>query len=364
MSHPAINLPQSVKLAGIIVALALIYFLARDLFRTDAVNAADAAPQGLFVVVADAVAPQEWSAEVVLRGRTEAERKVVVRAETAGAIAETPAVLGSMVESGDVLCRISINERRAFLAEARAAQAKAQLDYDAAVKLNQEGFRAETAVAAAKAARDQAAAQVERARIELAKTDIVAPFAGVFDRREVEVGDFLSIGDACGTVIQANPFLVTGAVSEREVGKIEKGDMGVARLATGETIEGVVKFVSAAANPATRTFDVELVIPNEDGRLRDGVTADFTIYAKKRRAYRVLRSALVLNDENEIGLRTLSPDNEVQFSPVNLLGEDNLGVWVAGLNGEIRVITRGQGFVSTGQKVDIAPKDDPAGEDL
>ena len=354
MNEPAINLPSSVKLAGIFAALILIYFLARGLFSGPEASVEDTASNGKFVVVATTVAPAEWSDEIVIRGRTEAERKVVVRAETSGVIAATPAELGAQVKSGEVLCRLSVDARQAQLAEARAALAKSKLDYDAALRLSEGGFRSETAVAAAKAARDQAAAQAERARIELSKTNIAAPFDGVFDGRSVEVGDFVSVGDPCGVVIKSSPFLVIGAVSEREVGKIEKGNRGVARLATGETIEGVVRFVGSAADPATRTFNVELEIPNEEGTLRDGVTADFTVYAGNSRAHRVPRSSLVQNDEGAIGVRILTADNNVQFANVNLLGEDTNGIWISGLNGAARVITRGQEYVSDGQSVDVA----------
>ena len=354
MNEPAINLPSSVKLAGIFAALILIYFLARGLFAGPETEAENAAANGKFVVVAANVSPAQWSDEVVIRGRTEAERKVVVRAETAGVIAATPAELGAQVKTGDVLCRLNVDARQAQLAEARAALAKSELDYDAALRLSEGGFRSETAVAAAKAARDQAAAQAERARIELSKTNIAAPFDGVFDGRNVEVGDFVSVGDPCGVVIKNSPFLVIGAVSEREVGKLAKGNRGIARLATGETIEGVVRFVGSAADPATRTFDVELVIPNEDGSLRDGVTADFTVYAGNANAHRVPRSTLVQNDDGVIGVRLLSADNNVQFASVNLLGEDANGIWVSGLNGAVRVITRGQEYVSDGQSVEVA----------
>ena len=349
------NISQSVKLAGIIALAVVFYFLVRGLFgggSTD--NMAAAAPETHFTVIAKTASPEEWRDEIVVRGRTEAEKKVIVRAETAGVIIETPADLGARVHAGDILCKIGVDARQAQLAEARAALAKTQLDYQAAVRLNKEGFRAKTGVAAAKAARDQAAAQVERARLELAKTEITAPFDGIFDHRNVETGDFLNIGDPCGTVIQLSPFLVVGAVSEREVGKIAKGDRAAARLATGETAEGVIRFVASAADPATRTFNIELEVPNEDGALRDGVTADFTVFARSQKAYRVLRSSLVLNDDGDIGLRTLSPDNEVQFEKVRLLGEDAEGVLVTGLNGEARVITRGQEFVSAGQKVGVA----------
>ncbi|WP_133162304.1 efflux RND transporter periplasmic adaptor subunit [Hyphococcus luteus] len=354
------NVPQSVKLAGVFVVLIVLYFLVKGLFGGAPASSEDAgaaAPDD-FTVIYQTVTPQDWRDEVIVRGRTEADRKVIVRAETSGAVAETPAELGALVSKGDILCRLNVDARQAQLAEARASLAKAKLDYDAAVKLNEDGFRSETAVAQARAMRDQAAAQLERARNELQKTDIKAPFDGVFDKRHVELGDFMNVGDPCATVIQRSPFLVVGAVSERDVAKIKKGDRGRARLATGETIDGVVRFVATSAEPATRTFDVELEVPNEDGLLRDGVTAEFTVFAEERSAHRVPRAALVLNDGGDIGLRTLDEENIVGFEPVRLIGETPSGVWVAGLSGDARVITGGQLYVNEGQKVAAVEADE------
>ena len=357
------NVSQSVKLAGIIIAVAILYFMVRGMFSAApaAGETTAAAEPERFTVIARTISPQEWRDVITVRGRSEAEKKVIVRAETAGAVTETPTALGAVVNAGDVLCRIGVDARQAQLAEARAALARTQLDFDAAVRLNEEGFRAETGVAAARASRDQAAAQVERARLELAKTEILAPFDGVFDHRAAEIGDFLSIGDPCGTVIQPTPFLITGAVSERDVGKISKGDRGVATLATGETVEGAVRFIASAADPSTRTFSVELEVPNEDGKLRDGVTAEFRIFAEKRNAHHAPRSTLVLNDAGEIGIRTLTDENVVQFARVRLIGEEATGVWVDGLSGDVRVITQGQSFVSAGQEVDVSDGADTAG---
>ncbi len=343
---------QSVKLAGVFIALIVLYFLVKGLFSgAPATPETAGASEPDFTVVYETSSPQDWRDQVMVRGRTEAERKVIVRAETSGAVAETPAELGAVVSEGDILCRLNVDARAAQLAEARAALAKAKLDYDAAVKLSEDGFRSETAVASAKAVRDQAAAQLERAQYELNKTEIKAPFDGVYDKRHVEVGDFMNVGDPCATVIQRSPFLVVGAISEKDVAKIKKGDRGRARLVTGETLDGVVRFVAASADPATRTFDVELEVPNEDGALRDGVTAEFTVFAEEKSAHLVPRAALVLDDEGEIGLRTLGADNVVDFQPVRLIGETPSGVWVSGLSGDVRIITGGQLYVTEGQTV-------------
>lgn len=347
------QLSASVKTALAILAALVLYFGARTIFAGAGDHGTEEAAAGPFRVVAETVEPDPWRDEVVVRGRTEALRKVVVRAETAGVVAETPVEPGTVVDSGQTLCRLKIDARRAALAEARAALAKADLDYDAAVKLAEAGFRAETGVAAAKAARELARANVEQASVAVAKTNIEAPFAGIFDARLAEAGDFLGVGDPCGVLIQQDPFLVVGAVSERDVAKIAKGDKGVARLADGTTLEGVVRVVATAADEVTRTFEVQLEVPNGNGALRDGLTASFTVFADRREAYLIARSALSLDDQGRIGVRFVDAGDIVGFAPVALLGEADNGVWVSGLSGAVRIITRGQDFVMPGQKVAV-----------
>lgn len=356
---------SSYKLAGLIALVVIGYFLIRGLLNAaggggdlaagpGAGNVDNANGAEVFSVVVAPSTPQTWQQTVLVRGRTEAIRKVVVRAETTGVVTKTPTDIGSQVKAGDVLCRLQVDARQAQLNQAKAAIDKARIDFNAAKELRNEGFGSDTALATAKAALDLALANQRTAELALAQTLIRAPFDGVFDARDAEAGDLLRSGDACGTVIQQSPYLVVGAVSELDVSKISVGDTGIARLATGETIEGKVRFVARAADTATRTFDVELEIPNVDNQLRDGVTAEFNIQARRREAYLVKRSALILNDAGAIGLRTVNADNVVTFVPVSLLGDSAQGVWVSGPEGAINVITRGQEYVIAGQKVQIA----------
>ncbi|MEM6413479.1 MAG: efflux RND transporter periplasmic adaptor subunit [Pseudomonadota bacterium] len=355
------QISSSVRAALIIAATIAVYFVFKGVTGGGAQEdkeAKESSEAPAFTVVVTPVEPEVWRDTVTVRGRTEAARKVTVRAETPGAIAETPVAQGTKVKKGDVLCRLKIDARRAGVAEARASRKRAQLDYNAAAQLAKEGFRSETSLAAFKAALDLAIAAEEQARLELARTEISAPFDGIFDNRAVEVGDYLRVGDACGVVMQPSPFLVTGSVSERDIVKISKGDQGVARLVTGEEVEGTVRFVASVAEPATRTFAVELEVQNVEGTLRDGVTAEFDIFARPRNAFFVPRSALTLDDEGRIGIRTVNADSAVEFNVVELIGEDDKGVWTSGLTGKSDVIIRGQNFVRAGQKVKTASPDD------
>jgi len=348
---------SSYKLAALIACAVVFYFLVRTMLGgfagPDEQTQTEDAVQPRFAVLATRVEPQAWQENLAVRGRTEAVRKVTVRAETSGLVAATPTNIGSQVAQGDILCRLQVDARQAQRDQARAALTKAKIDYEAARTLKSEGFSSDTAVASARAAFDLATANLKQAQTGLDQSVIRAPFDGVFDERLAEAGDLLRTGDPCGVVIQQSPYLVVGAISERNVGKVSVGDRGVARLVTGETVEGTIRYVAQAADPSTRTFDVELEIPNTDGKLRDGVTAEFTITASRRAAHVIKRSALVLNDEGSIGVRTVE-DNVVNFKPVTPLGDAANGFWVAGLDGAVDLITRGQEFVVDGQTVEVA----------
>ena len=327
----------------------IVYFVVRGLDNGQTTQTT--ASEVGFSVIASPSTPREWRDVITVRGEAQAIRKVIAKAETSGVVAKTPVDPGSFVKTGDLLCELSVDARIAQLNEAKAALKKAQLDFDAAKALSEEGFQSATGVAGAQAALDLSRASVERASIEYSKTKIKAPFDGVFDDRDVEVGDFIRVGDPCGTLIQQDPFLITGAVSERVVARISKGDRGIATLATGEIIEGVVRFVGTAADPETRTFRVELQADNADRVLRDGVTAEFDIFASNRTAHIVPRSAIVLDEDGVLGVKTLDPSNMVIFNPVTLLEDGDDGVWIDGLSDVVNIIIRGQNYVRAGETV-------------
>lgn len=291
-------------------------------------------------------------ADLMLRGQTEAFRKVTLRAETAGVVAAIRADKGAAVKTGDVVCELHVDSRQAMLDGAQARTRQAWLEYDAARQLEAKGHRSETQTAAAKAAYEAALAETKRLEEELANTVIRAAFDGVVDQRMVDVGDYMNTGSPCAVLMAEDPFLVVGQVSERDVNSVKPGDKGVARLVTGETVEGTIRFVSKVADPATRTFRVELEVPNPGGTLRDGVTAEMRIAVREVRAHRVSPAILSLDDAGQIGVRIIE-DGVVKFMPVGIVSDAADGVWISGLPETVTIITVGQDYVSNGQKVSV-----------
>ena len=294
---------------------------------------------------------QTRTAEVVLRGRTEARRKVDVKAETHGRIIELPLEEGARVQAGDVLVRLAPEDRPARLAEAQALLEQRRMEYEAARRLAEKGFRAETQLAASKAALEAAQAALERAAVENANTVIEAPLGGVLGERQVEVGDFVEQGDPVARILELDPILAVAQISERNVLQVSVGDRALIRPLGGQEIEAAVRFIGREADPATRTYRLEAEAANPDLALVDGMTAELRVPLEPITAHLVSPAILSLAENGIVGVKLVGPDNTVVFQPVEIVGDDPKGVWLTGLPERVTLITVGQEFVTEGQRV-------------
>lgn len=288
---------------------------------------------------------------VILRGETQALRQVEVRAETTSTVISEPLRKGAKVAAGDVLCRLDPGTRNATLIEAQARLKEAEINFTAASKLSEGGYASETRLAAAEAAERAAQAAVAAAEREIGRLTLKAPFAGLLESDTAELGSLMQPGSLCATVIQLDTIKLVGFVPEAEVNKVELAAPARAELSTGQEIEGQVTFISRAADPATRTFEVEITVPNPDLRIRDGQTADIAISSQGTLAHRLPQSALTLNNEGRLGVRTVREDDTVGFVPVTILRDSADGVWLGGLPERANVIVVGQDFVTEGVAV-------------
>lgn len=304
-------------------------------------------------VRARVLAAEMQTEDVIVRGRTEADRRVTVRAETTGRVVELAVDKGDRVAAGDLLCRIAVDTRGARLEEARQAVNQARIEFDGAQRLRERGLQSETAIAGAEARLATARANLAQSELDLERTEVRAPFAGVVEARPVEIGDLLQAGSTCMTVVDPDPMMLVGQIAERDVGRVRPGAPGFGALLTGQTVAGEVAFVASAGDPITRTFRVEVAVANEDGELRDGITAEIRLPVEEFLAHRVPSSILALDDVGDIGVRILDANDRVRFVNVAVLKDAADGVWVRGLPDPAKVITVGQELVTPGQQVEV-----------
>jgi multidrug efflux system membrane fusion protein len=344
--------------AAVVILILVVVWVGSGVFgshkQQDAASDAAAKNNDVSRVQVRTLIASPRDAMLAIRGRTQALHWVDTRAQVDGIVKTIHFEKGDHVKAGDVLCELVVNDRGAKLDQAKALVAERQKEWDAADNLVKQGAMSATAAKQAMAALEAARAEERTQDIELGNTRIRAPFSGYVDDRYVNVGDYMRVGDKCELVIAPEPFLAVGAVSEQDVGKLKIGAPASATLVTGETVQGKVYFVATKADPATRTFRVEVELPNSDARLRDGVSADIHIPVKQVEAMNISPGILVLNDNGVVGVRIVE-SSIVHFKPVNIISDGPDGMWVSGLPSGTSVITVGQEFVAEGSRVKAVP---------
>lgn len=339
---------------GIIIAVGvwMLSGLGSEPAATDtALKTSNGLATGLPQVRVSTHTAQEISREVLVNARTEPDRRVELRTEVEGRVNRILVERGQAVAAGELLFALDNRDREARLAEAASRVNQREIEYAAIQNLRGQQFTTEVQAAEALAQLESARAARASMQLEMANTTIEAPFAGLVQERQIEIGDFLRAGDSLAELVDLDPIIVTGNVNEREIGHIKVGGSGSAILVDGSEVQGSVRYISRVADAATRTFLVELAVPNPDNAIRAGSTARLRLYADSVRVHTLSSALLSLADDGTVGVKVVDERSIVRFYPVQIVGATQEGLHVTGLPDSIRLITVGQGFVQEGQQV-------------
>lgn len=352
------KLNTSYIVAGSLVVLGLVWFIVNNIgekepfpVSTPATAKAEARSE-LPTVQVRRIRASQHPDILELYGQTQANREVAVKAETAGLVAQVLVSEGARVTKGQTLCRQDLNARQALVDQALANIRSIEADLNAARTLAEKGFQSQTRVTAIEAQLDGARAGLKQAEIEADNINIRAPFSGLWERQDAQIGDYLAPGMSCGLLVDLSPLKTNVQLTETQLSRISKGTAASIELATGQTVQGQVSFIESKAAPATRTFRAEIHVPNSDYALKSGVTATVRMTSGNTPAQQVPGNILTLADSGDIGVRYIDESDVVQFAVVKTIDEDKNGLWVTGLPDNTRIITEGQDFVSVGMQVD------------
>lgn len=293
---------------------------------------------------------QPMPLEVPLRGRTKAKSVVSVAPETTGIVSAVNVVKGQKVAKGEVICTIDEGTRAAAVAQAEASLAQAQVDFDTNKQLREKGLAAANTANALESALKAAQAAFDQAKQEFDRTQVKSWATGVVQDPVVTVGTMIQAGQPCATVVELDPMLFVANVPEARIARAELGLPAKITTVTGQSVEGKVSYIASLADEATRSFPIEIELPNTDGKVLSGVTATATVSMGTLPAHLLPQSVLTLNDEGALGVRAVK-DGMVEFYAVTILSDSREGVWVTGLPPTVDVITMGQEYVVPGQKV-------------
>ena len=188
-------------------------------------------------------------------------------------------------------------------------------------------------------------------KLDIAKTNISAPFDGIISEKMVEETEFISVGTPLFTIIDLDPIKIEGYLSEFDVNKVSVGTNAIIEDSNGIKKNGTITFISPSAEISTRTFEITIEANNKDLTYKSGITTKIIIKGSELKAHKIPPSILTLLDDGTVGVKAVNKENTVVFYPTKTIKDTIDGMWVSGLPESVNLIISGQEYISIGEKI-------------
>jgi membrane fusion protein (multidrug efflux system) len=227
-------------------------------------------PEAVTTIVA---AEDEWPSTLTAIGTVAAVRGVTVSADLPGVVERIAFESGQSVDQGEVLALLDTRQERSQLAAVEAQRDLARLNFERMDGLMTEKVISRAEFDRATAEQRQAEARVGEIKATIDRKTIRAPFAGILGIRHVNLGQYLSGGDALVTLQSLDPIYVNFGVPQQAIANVRAGRTV---HVSGEEFAGVpftgtITAIDSIVDESTRNVQVQATFRNPQGKLRPGM---------------------------------------------------------------------------------------------
>ena len=342
----------------IIVLVTLLWFSYGTFFQKDSLVYSEDKNLKPLVSIEEIYA-QNKLVKLQLVGVIGTKNNINVMSELSGRIESVHFNKGDFVKKGEVIYSLEINDKQINLDKAKALLKQRQIEYMSSDSLNKMGYKSESSFAGSLAELKVAESDVRRAEIDLDNCNIRAPFDGVLDTINAKKGMLINQSTPLARIIECKEYIVKTKIPEKNISKLEAQEAEITLPAFDHTLKGIVSGVSMKSDDNTRSYEVEINIPELEGKCMNivGMTADVSLDIYQTKSYRIPSYAFSLSDDGLIGVKILSDNNTVEFQVADVLEEDSEGYFWAKLPknivGKIHIITQGHTYVKIGEKIQV-----------
>ena len=306
-------------------------------------------------VVVEEVREERARSRIEVVGTLEAVERASISARISGQIIELPVVLGSKVEKGDLLLKISAGEISAKVLQAEAQLSQARRNLARETKLQKQGASTQETVKSLKDGVNIAAAAYQEAKTMLDYTIITAPFSGTITQKIANIGDLASPGKLLLNIENSEELQVLARVPEALLLKIATGDtLPVQIPAASLLLIGEVAEVAPAADPLSRTAAVKINIPSGPD-LRVGQFARIGLEGADESTLMLPQSAVLARGQMDLVFVVEQPGKIARMRIVTTGAVYDGEVEIlSGLDpGELAVVSPNVALLQDGQPLDI-----------
>ncbi len=294
-------------------------------------------------------------------GTLEAENEVDIVARTSGPVTEILAEEGEMIRSGQLIARIDPREARNQVSIASVGRDEANLAFDRTKNSFDQGLVSQEAYDVALSKLSSTEAQLESAKIQLAYTEIKAPFGALVVTRDIKLAQYVTPGTTLFRVSDFTPLLCRVEVPEKDLPRISLGQEAHLRVEAypEDRFEASVARMRPTIDPATGTFTVTLEVDGRN-RLRPGMFASVYLQTDTHENALVIpRESLVLDSLGDTVY--VMSDGTAQRREVRLGLRDETSVEITeGLSQGDLLIVLGQDGLADGTPIEVLGDVPPA----
>lgn len=321
------------------------------------------------------VGNQTGDADTRYSGEVKARYEADLAFRVGGKVVSRKAEPGDSVSTGQVLAQLDTTDLNLNLASAKAALAAAEADYTHAQAelarangLRRKQFIGQSALDAAQAANDAAAARVASAKAQLklsgnqaGYTELKADQNGVITAAYAEAGQVVAAGTPVAHIAYDGEREVQIRVGENTAQNLRAGQPASIRLwSQDKQLQGKIREVSPATD-TTRSFLVKISLIDPPQDLRLGITADVSLPGNATDGTSWLPASALFQQDKQTAVWALGNNNQVSIQPVTVTAYHEEGMTISGLPAGTRVIAAGVHKLYAGQTVNPVPYDGKAG---
>lgn len=317
------------------------------------------APPPPAVIASAVVEAQSWQPFLHAVGSVTATQGIYVTTEVAGKVDEILAVSGQTVKAGDLLLRLDDSVDQADLKGLIAQRKLAQLQFERNRKLLKDKSVSRSDYDQSRASLDSAEAAVAAKQALIHKKAITAPFGGQLGIGDINLGQYLSPGDAIVSLQSLDPVYVDYHLPERHLPDVQVGQAVEVEVQAwpGRRFKGAVSAINPGIDRGTRTLRLRATLDNPESLLRPGMFAEVdTVLPKRDDILTLPRTAVTYNPYGESVFVIQQTDKGlvVQNRPVETGAVRGGRVEVTkGLQAGEQVVSAGQNKLRNGQSVTI-----------
>jgi multidrug efflux system membrane fusion protein len=280
--------------------------------------------------------------------------KISVYSEITGTVKKKLANDRMYITKGMPIIEVEMPTKYSQLQKVESNLKQKEIEYYADKNLHKKGYISDVKLASSFAAFKAAEDDSNKIKDLIDKSTIKAKISGMINKINVSEGDFITAGGTIITeIIGLNGYIVTCYLSESDILKITENSKATIEIEDGRKIEGTINFISKISEPHTKTYRVDILLGNQDISYPLGSSVKAKIKLGQRNAYNVPGSALILNDDGILGVKTIV-DNFIKFIPVDVINEASDQFWITQNtlpNQEINLVILGTNFVKDGDSL-------------